>query len=81
MFSLALEDNLHEKNKDTNNNAGSGFDDFLKEEGIFEKSNETAIKRVLEWREKKKCFKISLATQKNPSSAALDRFCSHPIPQ
>ncbi len=64
MFSLALEDNLHEKNKDTNNNAGSGFDDLLKEEGIFEKSNETAIKRVLEWREKKKMLQNQLGNSK-----------------
>ena len=31
----------------TDRNIGSDFDDFLKEEDLFEKTQETALKRVL----------------------------------
>jgi antitoxin HicB len=32
-----------------NEHIGSSFDDFLKEEGIYEESHEIALKRVLVW--------------------------------
>lgn len=37
----------------TKKNIGSDFDDFLKEEDIFEKTQEAAIKRVLAYQIKK----------------------------
>ena len=33
----------------TNSCIGSSFDDFLKEEGIYEEREATAIKRVISW--------------------------------
>jgi len=41
----------------TNPNLGSSFDDFLKEEGIFEKVTTNAIKEVLAW-QLRECMKI-----------------------
>jgi antitoxin HicB len=44
---------------DLNNNLGSNFDDFLKEEGLLEEVNKKAIKRILYYqKEQEKKLKI-----------------------
>ena len=63
----------------TNRHIGSGFDDFLEEEGLLEECTESAIKRVLAWQlkremEKKKLTKTALAKRMNTSRASLDRL-------
>ena len=58
---------------------GSLFDDFLKEEGIYEEVQSTAIKRVLAWQleqamKKRKITKIEMARRMETSRAQLDRL-------
>lgn len=60
-------------------NIGSDFDDFLKEEGIFEQSQETAIKRVLAYQiqqamHKNNLSKSAMARRMHTSRCALDRL-------
>jgi len=60
-------------------NLGSSFDDFLKEEGIFEECHATALKRVLsfsikEAMERMEISKTALAEQMGTSRSALDRL-------
>lgn len=60
-------------------NIGSNFDDFLKEEGVLEEVQETAIKRVLAYQVKeamkeKKLSKSAMAKKMNTSRSALDRL-------
>ena len=43
----------------TNKNIGTNFDDFLKEEDIFEETQEAAIKRVLAYQIKEAMTKLS----------------------
>jgi antitoxin HicB len=64
----------------TNNpHAGSAFDDFLREEGLYEECNAIAIKRVLarqlaEEMKQKKITKTEMATRMQTSRAQLDRL-------
>ena len=58
---------------------GGLFDDFLKEEGIYEEVQATAIKRVLAWQleqamKQRKISKIEMARRMETSRAQLDRL-------
>ena len=58
---------------------GSDFDDFLKEEGIYEEVQAVAIKRVIanqiaEEMKKKKLSKTQMASRMKTSRAALERL-------
>jgi antitoxin HicB len=62
-----------------NPHTGSGFDDFLREEGLYEECNMLAIKRVLarqlaEEMKLKKITKTEMATKMQTSRAQLDRL-------
>jgi antitoxin HicB len=64
----------------TNNpHAGSAFDDFLREEGLYEECSEIAIKRVLarqlaEEMKQKKITKTEMATKMQTSRAQLVKW-------
>ncbi len=65
--------------KKTNPHQGSSFDDFLKEEGIYEEVTATAMKRVLAWQiaqamKKQRVTKSTMAKRMRTSRAALDRL-------
>ena len=65
--------------KKRNPHLGSSFDDFLKEEGIFEEVTATAMKRVLAWQiaqamRKQRVTKSAMAKRMRTSRAALDRL-------
>jgi hypothetical protein len=58
---------------------GSSFEDFLKEEGVFEETTTQAVKRVLAWQisetmKKKGISKIEMAKRMHTSRSQLDRF-------
>jgi predicted XRE-type DNA-binding protein len=58
---------------------GSGIDDFLKEEGVFEEAQAQAIKEVVAWQlaeamKKKKISKKKLATLLKTSRTQVDRI-------
>ena len=58
---------------------GSGFDDFLREEGVYEETTERAIKRVLARQiraamDENKLTKTAMAARMNTSRQALDRL-------
>lgn len=60
-------------------NIGSSFDDFLREDGIYEEVTAAAIKRVLARQINKEMFdqhlsKSAMAKRMNTSRAALDRL-------
>jgi antitoxin HicB len=62
-----------------NPHTGSDFDDFLREEGLYEECSEIAIKRVLarqlaEEMKLKKITKPEMATKMQTSRAQLDRL-------
>ncbi len=62
-----------------NKHRGSSFDDFLKEEGLFEECNAEAIKRVLSFQlekelKKQKLTKTQLAKRMHTSRAAVNRI-------
>lgn len=62
-----------------NKHLGSNFEDFLKEEGIYEDVTERAIKKVLAWeleeaRKKKRLSKVTMAARMKTSRSALDRL-------
>jgi predicted XRE-type DNA-binding protein len=62
-----------------NKHIGSSFDDFLKEEGLFDDAQNTAVKRVLTWQiqEQMKAQRITkqkMATLMKTSRAQVDRF-------
>lgn len=66
---------MGKKNKHT----GSDFNDFLKEEGIFEECTAEAIKRVIAFQleqemKKQKITKSQFAKMLNTSRAAIDRI-------
>ena len=65
--------------KKRNPHQGSSFDDFLKEEGIYEEVTATAMKRVLAWQiaqamKKQRVTKSTMAKRMKTSRAALDRL-------
>ena len=58
---------------------GSSLDDFLKEEGIYDDANNTAVKRVLSYQlqqamEEMALTKSAFAEQMGTSRSALDRL-------
>lgn len=58
---------------------GSNFEDFLKEEGIFEECHEEAVKRVIAFQleqelKKQKMTKTQLAKKMKTSRAAVNRL-------
>lgn len=58
---------------------GSSFEDFLKEEGIFEETTTQAVKRVLAWQvaqamKEQGISKIEMAKRMHTSRSQLDRF-------
>ncbi len=58
---------------------GSGIDDFLKEEGIFEEAQAQAIKEVVAWQlaeamKKQKISKNRMATLMKTSRTQVDRL-------
>jgi plasmid maintenance system antidote protein VapI len=58
---------------------GSGIDDFLKEEGIFEEAQAQAVKEVVAWQlaeamKKRKISKNKLATLMKTSRTQVDRI-------
>ena len=58
---------------------GSNFDDFLKEDGIYEQVQAVAIKRVIAYQiaeemKKKKLSKTQMASRMKTSRAALERL-------
>lgn len=58
---------------------GSSFEDFLKEEGVLEETNATAVKRVLAWQleqamEKGQISKRAMAKAMKTSRSQLDRI-------
>jgi hypothetical protein len=60
-------------------NIGSSFEEFLKEEGIFEETTTQAVKRVLSWQisqamKEKGISKIEMAKRMHTSRSQLDRF-------
>jgi antitoxin HicB len=64
----------------TNNpHEGSSFDDFLREEGIYEECTATALKRVLAWQieqemQNKHISKTDMADLMHTSRSQLDRI-------
>ena len=62
-----------------NPHTGSSFDDFLKEEGIYEECTATALKRVLAWQVeqemcRQKITKSAMAARMKTSRSQLDRL-------
>jgi len=60
---------------------GSGIDDFMKKEGIFEEAQALAVKEVVAWQlaeamKKKKISKNRMATLLNTSRTQVDRLLS-----
>jgi len=58
---------------------GSSFDDFLKEEGVYEETSAVAVKRVLAWQLEKAMAKEGLtknemAKRMHTSRSQLDRI-------
>jgi DNA-binding Xre family transcriptional regulator len=58
---------------------GQSFDDFLKEDGIYEEVAETAIKRVIAWQlseimQEQKITKVEMARRLATSRAQLNRL-------
>ncbi len=62
-----------------NKHRGSNFEDFLKEEGIFEECHQEAVKRVITFQfeqelKKQKMTKTELAKKMKTSRASVDRL-------
>ena len=62
-----------------NRHKGSSFDDFLKEDGIYEECTAAALKRVLAWRLKEEMkgqniTKKAMAQRMETSRSQLDRL-------
>ncbi len=62
-----------------NPHTGSSFDDFLKEEGIYEECTANALKRVLAWQveqemRRQKITKSAMAERMKTSRSQLDRL-------
>jgi len=58
---------------------GSSFDEFLKEEGIYDEVETTAIKRVVAWQleqamKAKRISKLQMARRMRTSRSQLDRL-------
>jgi DNA-binding Xre family transcriptional regulator len=67
------------KNKTSNKHRGSDFDDFLKEEGIFEEVAESSEKRIIALQlekamKERKLNKAEMARRMHTSRAVIDRL-------
>jgi antitoxin HicB len=67
------------KRMSNNPHTGSSFDDFLKEEGIYEECTAAAIKRVLAWQieqemQRQNITKSAMAERMHTSRSQLDRL-------
>jgi len=67
------------KKTPSNKHTGTGIDDFLKEEGIFEEAQAQAVKEVVAWQlaeamKKKKISKNRLAALLKTSRSQVDRI-------
>jgi antitoxin HicB len=67
-----------------NTYTGSSFDDFLKEEGIYEECTDTALKRVLAWlveqeMERQNITKPAMADRMHSSMSQLDTLLNPEI--
>ena len=67
------------KRMSNNPHTGSSFDDFLKEEGIYEECTASALKRVLVWQieqemHRQKITKSAMADRMHTSRSQLDRL-------
>jgi antitoxin HicB len=65
--------------EESKSHIGSAFDDFLKEEGIFEEVQAGALKKVMahqlgEAMKAQKLTKVEMAKRMNTSRSALDRL-------
>ncbi|MBL4537124.1 MAG: XRE family transcriptional regulator [Oceanicaulis sp.] len=63
----------------TKTGIGSSFDDFLKEEGMYEEAREAALLRVFAWKireamKAKSITKVEMAKRMNTSRSQLDRL-------
>lgn len=63
----------------TSKHIGSTFDDFLKDEGLYEEATAHAVKRVLAWQieqamSEQGITKSAMAKRMNTSRAQLDRL-------
>ena len=70
---------MSKSRKTTNRHVGGNFDDFLKEEGIYEDVQTTAIKRVLamqleEAMKSRKLTKMEMARRMRTSRVQVDRL-------
>lgn len=62
-----------------NPHTGSSFDDFLKEEGIYEEVTVAALKKVLAWQiaeemKRQHLSKVQMAARMHTSRSQLDRL-------
>ena len=67
------------KSTKKNHRTGSAFEDFLKEDGIYEECTATAVKRVLAWQieqemNRQKITKSAMAHRMHTSRSQLDRL-------
>ena len=67
----------------TKTGIGSSFDDFLKEEGMYEEAREAALLRVFAWKireamKAKSITKVEMAKRMNTSRSQLDRLLDRP---
>jgi DNA-binding Xre family transcriptional regulator len=70
---------MTKKKRKTNPHRGSSLDDFLKEEGVFEKMQATAIKEVLAWQiaramEARKLSRKGMAEAMGTSRSQISRL-------
>jgi antitoxin HicB len=70
---------MTKKRKNRRKHMGSGIDDFLKEEGIFEEAQAQSIKEVVAWQldeamRKQKISKNKMATLLKTSRTQVDRL-------
>jgi antitoxin HicB len=70
---------MSKKRKSRKSHMGSGIDDFLKEEGIFEEAQAQAVKEVVAWQldeamKKKKISKNRMAILLRTSRTQVDRL-------
>src|SRR5712671_1555194 len=70
---------MNKKRKKRGNHMGSGIDDFLKQEGIFEETQAQAVKEVVAWQlaqamKEKRISKNRMATLLKTSRTQVDRL-------
>lgn len=66
-------------NKETNKHRGSNFDEFLKEQGIYEEAKNRSVKKVIAWQiaeamKEQNLSKTTMAEKMKTSRSQLDRL-------